>query len=217
MLKQKITFAALAAVLASASFVGAQTSAAPASDSPTSSQVIMMVNLVANVDKGIDTKKAKAGDPFTAKVATGGKLNDGTNVPVGSLLEGHVDSVTPSQNKGDSVLTVTIDKLAVKNGNEIPVKATITRVDSVAPITEDKGYGDPSSYQRQNIAGSRPASAQDPNGPPSPHSIPGLTLASSAHDAASGTLTQAKGNLHLANTVQLQVSVGIVPAGGIVK
>jgi hypothetical protein len=217
MLKQKATLVALAAVLTSASLVGAQSSTSPHAGEVPQPQIIAMINLVANVDKSIDTKKAKAGDPFSAKVATGGKLNDGTNVPVGSLLEGHVDSVTPSQNKGDSVLTVTVDKLAIKNGNEIPIKATIIRIDSVAPITEDKGYGDPSAYRVQNIPSSRPASLQDPNAPPSPHSIPGLTLASSPHDAASGTFTQAKGNLHLGNTVQLQVSVGVVPPGGVVK
>ena len=215
MLKQKT--AAAAVVLALASCLGAQTSTASQSAPAEQPPVITMVNLVANVDKSIDTKKAKTGDPFTAKVTTAGKLHDGTNVPTGSLLEGHIDSVTPSENKGDSILTVTIDKLAIKNGNEIPVKATITHVASLAPVTEDKAYSDPSSYTRQNIAGSRPASLQDPNAPPSPHSIPGLTLASSPHDAASGTFTQAKGNLHLANTVQLQVSVGIVPPGGIVK
>jgi len=217
MIKQKVLFVALAAVLTSASFVGAQSSTSPQSDAASQPQIITMVNLVANVDKSIDTKKAKTGDPFTAKVTTAGKLHDGTNVPTGSLLEGHIDSVTPSENKGDSILTVTIDKLAIKNGNEIPVKATITHVASLAPVTEDKAYSDPSSYTRQNIAGSRPASLQDPNAPPSPHSIPGLTLASSPHDAASGTFTQAKGNLHLASTVQLQVSVGIVPPGGVVK
>jgi len=215
MLKQKT--AAAAVVLALASCLGAQTSTASQSAPAEQPPVITMVNLVANVDKSIDTKKAKTGDPFTAKVTTAGKLHDGTNVPTGSLLEGHIDSVTPSENKGDSILTVTIDKLAIKNGNEIPVKATITHVASLAPVTEDKAYSDPSSYTRQNIAGSRPASLQDPNAPPSPHSIPGLTLASSPHDAASGTFTQAKGNLHLASTVQLQVSVGIVPPGGVVK
>ena len=121
--------------------------------------------------------------------------------------------MTPSENKGDSVLTVTIDKLAIKGGTEIPVKATITHVASFAPITEGKAYSDPSSYQPQYIPRSRPTDMQDPNAPKGPHSIPDLLLTSSPHDATSGTFTCAKKNLRLANTVQLQVSVASAPSG----
>jgi len=215
MLKQKA--AMLAFALALAPSFAAQTSVANQPGAGAQPRVIKMVNLVANVDKSIDTRKAKAGDPFTAKVASAEKLNDGTGVPAGSILEGRIDSVTPSENKGDSVLTVTIDKLAIKNGMEIPVKATITHVASVAPITEDRPYSEPSSYQVQYIPRSRPTPLQDPNAPRGPHAIAGLTLTSSSNDATSGTFTRAKSNLHLANTVQLQVSVGVVPPGGVAR
>ena len=208
MLKQTIALMALGANL---SFYPAVAQSTAGGAAP--SHVVQMVNLVANVDKTIHTKKAKAGDPFTAKVTTAGELDDGTNVPAGSVLEGHVDSVTPSENKGDSVLTVTIDKLAIKGGTEIPVKATITHVASFAPITEGKAYSDPSSYQRQYIPSSRPTDMQDPNAPKRPHSIPDLLLTSSPRDATSGTFTCAKKNLDLANTVQLQVSVASAPSG----
>ena len=87
MLKQRIVLVALAASFSSFSTAIAQSTAEGAAPA----HVIQMVNLVANVDKSIDTKKAKAGDPFNAKVATAGKLDDGTDVPAGSILEGHVD------------------------------------------------------------------------------------------------------------------------------
>jgi hypothetical protein len=208
MLKQKIVLLALVASLGGLYTAVAQSTAAGAAPE----HVIQMVNLVANVDKSIDTKKAKAGDAFTAKVTTAGKLDDGTDVPIGSVLEGHVDSVTPSENKGDSVLTVTIDKLAIKNGKEIPVKATITHVASTES-EDDKGYSDPSSYQARSIPATRPSDMQDPNAPKAPHSIPGLTFTSSPHDATSGTFTYAKKNLRLGNSVQLQVSVAAAPPG----
>ena len=54
---------------------------------------------------------------------------------------------------------------------------------------------------------------QDPNGPKAPHSVPDLTLTSSAHDAASGTFTYAKKNLHMNSSFQLQVSVAAAPPG----
>ena len=143
-----------------ATFVGLHSAGAQSSSvqSPPSAHIVQMVNLVTTVDKTVDTKKARAGDPFTARVATAGKLDDSTDVPAGSILEGHVDSVTPSENKGDSVLTVTIDKLAIKNGKEVPVKATITRVDSTSPDSgDDKGYSEPSAYRVTSIPSTKPA------------------------------------------------------------
>jgi hypothetical protein len=210
MLKQNIVLVALAVGLGGVHSAIAQSTAEGAAPA----HVVQMVNLVANVDKTIDTKKAKAGDPFTAKVTTAGKLDDGSDIPVGSVLEGHVDSVTPSENKGDSVLTVTIDKLAIKGGKEIPIKATITHVASTAQDSgDDKAYSDPSSYRVASIPSTKPASMQDPNAPKGPHSIPDLTLKSSPHDATSGTFTYAKKNLRLGNMVQLQVSVASAPPG----
>ena len=215
MLKQKA--AMLAFALALAPSFASQTTAVNQPGAAAQPRVIRMVTLVTNVEKSIDTGKAKVGDPFAVKVANPDKLNDGTIVPAGSILEGRIDSVTPSENKGDSILTITIDKLVVKDGNEIPVKATIIHVASLAPITEERPYSEPSSYQRQNIAASRPASLQDPNAPKGPHAIPDLTLTSSPNDSTSGTFTQAKKNLHLANTVQLQVSVAVVPPREVVR
>ena len=208
MLKQKIILVALAGSLIGLPSAVAQSTAEGAAPA----HIVQMVNLVATVDKSIDTKKAKAGDPFDAKVATAGKLDDGTEVPIGSILEGHVDSVTPSEKKGDSVLTVTIDRLAIKNGKEIPVKATITQVASTSD-EDDKGYSDPSSYRAQNIPSTQPASMQDPNAPKAPHAVPDLKLTSSPHDATSGTFTFAKKNLHMNSSFQLQVSVAVAPPG----
>ncbi|HZD49934.1 MAG TPA: hypothetical protein VE178_14430 [Silvibacterium sp.] len=210
MLKQKVVLLALAVSLNGLHFAVAQSN----TESAGPAHIIQMVNLVATVDKSIDTKKAKAGDPFDAKVATTVKLDDGTDVPSGSVLEGHVDSVTRSENKGDSVLTVTIDKLAIKDGKEIPIKATITQVASTASdSSDDRGYSDPSSYRVQNIPSTRPAGTQDPNAPKVPHSVPDLTLTSSVHDATSGTFTYAKKNLHMNNAFLLQVSVAVAHPG----
>jgi hypothetical protein len=216
MLKQKAT---LAVILASVSCVAAQTPSTPQADSAAPSQVIMMVNLAANIDKGIDAKKTKAGDPFTAKVSTAGKLNDGTIVPIGSLLQGRIDSVTPSENKGDSTLVLTIDKLQIKNGKELPIKATIVSITSTTPTfgNDDKTY-DPSSYRPGTIGDNKSNGQNSQNGAPAgPHPIEGLTLSGSPKDATSATLTQAKKNIHLSNATQIVVSAAVVHAGAVLK
>src|SRR5271156_5632099 len=121
MLKQTAT---LMVVLASVSYASAQT--------------VTMVNVPTTLEKTVDAKKAKAGDPFNAKTTASTQLSDGTKVPAGSILEGHVDAVTPSEKKSDSTVTVTFDKLQVKNGNEVNVKATLVSAMSTAPTGDDK-------------------------------------------------------------------------------
>jgi hypothetical protein len=204
--------ASIAVVLASLSFAGAQSPSTAQPETAPSSHVIMMVNVMATVEKTIDSKKAKAGDPFTARTAATTALSDGTQVPSGSTLIGHIDSVTPSENKGDATLTLTIDKLQIKNGKELAIKATITAVTSTAPLAnDDKGY-DPSSY-RPGTQGDNKANGQNSqsSGATAPHAAEGLTLTGSPKDAISATLTQAKKNIHLSNMNQIVVSVAAVP------
>jgi hypothetical protein len=189
--------------------------------SQSASGTIQMTNVVANVDKTVDSKKAKAGDVFTAKTVEGTNLNDGTTVPIGSVLEGHVDSATPSEHKGDGTLVLTIDKLEIKGGKEIPVKATIMQVSSFERAIGNGGNGEPqdrafdtSARDTARMNGASAGGGQDQSGP---HEVPGLKLDSSVDGPNSGTLTQAKGNVHLSNQNQIQVSVAVIPPGTNVK
>lgn len=182
------------------------------------SNVVTMVNLPATLEKTIDAKKSKVGDAVTAKVSAATQLADGTKVPTGSMLNGHVDSVTPSANKGDSTVVFTFDKLQIKNGPEASIKATVTSVLSTAPTGDDSNY-DPSSSRAGSVGnngrggGSGGQSNQAPGQQPSPHPIDGLTLSGTAQDATSATLTEAKKNLHLSSGVLLVVSVALLPNG----
>jgi hypothetical protein len=206
-----LSFSLIAAMLVA----GAQLSCS-AQDAAPSARVIQMVNLYANLQKTIDGKKSKAGDQVSARVTVGATLSDGTVVPTGSILSGHIDSITPAENRGDSILVLTLDKLDVKNHKELPVRAVIMKVSTLAlNFGQEQANNDPEA--------NRPSSAPDkaPNGdgiidhpPPSnniePHPIPGLTLSGSASEPDSGTLTQEKKNIHLTNNTQLIISVAIV-------
>lgn len=199
MLKQ---IPALAAVLASVSIAAAQS--------------ITMVSVGATLEKTIDAKKAKAGDPISAKVSTAAQLSDGTKVPIGSVFTGHIDSVTPSEKKSDSIMTVTFDKLQIKNGSQIDVKATLESAMTTAP----SGSGGPydAGLARQGAAPNATSNAQsNTGGIGPPHPIDGLTVTGSPHGATSATLTQSKGNVHLSSGVDLVFSVAIVPAGAKVQ
>jgi hypothetical protein len=215
-MKRTPAFAIIAAIFLCPFAGHAQTASEPQAAETPHNQVITMTNILANVDKAVDAKKAKAGEPITAKTTAATQLNDGTRVPVGSILEGHIDSVTPSDKKSDSTMVVTFDKLQIKDkdAKELPVKATLIAITTTASDDNDKPY-DPSSYR----AGSQGDNKANGSNSPStgPHPIAGLTVTGSPKDAASGTLTQAKKNVHLSSGVQLVVSVAAIPPGAILQ
>ena len=204
MLKSRIKqVATLTTVLASVSFAAAQN--------------VTMVSVGAILEKSLDAKKAKAGDPISAKVSTAAQLSDGTKVPIGSVFSGHIDSVTPSEKKSDSTITVTFDKLQIRNGNQIDVKATLVSAMTTAPGGSSGPYDQ--GLARQGAAPNASSNAQSNTGgfSATPHPIDGLTVTGAPQDASSGTLTQSKGNVHLSSGVDLVFSVAIVPAGAKVQ
>lgn len=173
---------------------------------------VRMTIVVANVDKGVDSKKAKPGDLFTAKVVTGTTLNDGTAVSPGSVLEGHVDSATKSEHHGNSTLVLTIDKLKLKNGNVIPVKAVIMQVSSFEGAIGTGGGQNTGPFENNKTDSSMMNSSLGGQGSSSgPHPVPGLTVSNSQNEQNSGTLTQERENVSLSSENQLQVAVAVLP------
>ena len=81
------------------------------------------------VVKTLDSSKLKDGDAVEVETAGAFKLPDGTLVPKGSKLTGHV-TAAKARSKGDpeSQLTVTFDKLNVANGKQLSVKGTVQAV-----------------------------------------------------------------------------------------
>jgi hypothetical protein len=86
---------------------------------------IHLAGLRAVLDKNLDAKKVKQGDSVMAKPEVKLHLADGVDLETSSELLGHVDAVQPSTDKSDSRITVTFDKIKMKDGRQIPVKAII--------------------------------------------------------------------------------------------
>ncbi|HEX5235197.1 MAG TPA: hypothetical protein VFW25_07710 [Silvibacterium sp.] len=176
-----------------------------------------MVNVVCDLEKTIDPKKSNAGDPVTAKVSEDATLSDGTKLAAGSVLTGKIDSITPSENKRDSTLTFTLNKVTTKEGKTIWVKAVVVGVASYTSTFGQELAAGTSEGNRSasSSATTNTGSGMNGQGGPSkggPHYIKGLTLSGSPNAAASATLTQAGKNIHLTNNTQLIVSVAQIPA-----
>jgi hypothetical protein len=84
-----------------------------------------MVPAQAELSKSLDSKKAKQGDAVNAKLTADVQIPNAQELPKNTVLEGHVDQVTASENKSDSTMVVTFDKAKLKDGQELSIKATV--------------------------------------------------------------------------------------------
>jgi hypothetical protein len=86
-------------------------------------------SIFVKVSKTLDSSKLKEGDTFDVETTGGFKLPDGTVVPKGSRLSGHVVAAK-ARSKGDSEsqLTLVFDKLNAANGKQMPVKGDVQAV-----------------------------------------------------------------------------------------
>src|SRR5579872_7176961 len=81
------------------------------------------------VTKTLDSSKLKDGDTFEVETAGSFKLADGTLVPKGSKISGHV-TTAKARSKGDpdSQLTLAFDKLNISGGKQLSLKGDVQAV-----------------------------------------------------------------------------------------
>lgn len=105
----------------------------------------------AKVTKTLDSSKLKEGDAIEVETAGSFKLKDGTLVPKGSKLMGHV-AAAKSRSKGDpdSELTLAFDKLSILGGKQLALKGT---VQAVFPPADEVDPGIPGSSTVQGAGG----------------------------------------------------------------
>src|SRR5262249_16646013 len=85
--------------------------------------------ILATLNKSVDAKKAKQGDEVDARAAQNVVSNGSVVIPRGSKLVGHVTEVKArekGQNK--SSLGIAFDKAVLKNGQEVPLQASIRAI-----------------------------------------------------------------------------------------
>jgi hypothetical protein len=127
----------------------AQTSPPPSAPAPADQARFAEGTLLrAQLDKTIDTKKAKPGDPILAKAMD--ELRSGSQLiaPKGAKIFGHVVEAAPHRGDAPSTLGIAFDKMELANGTEVPLNATIqavARFEAAAPAVYDSGGYSPSA------------------------------------------------------------------------
>jgi len=129
---------------------GAQTTAATseygtatAQAGPTSASTIQATRISAELAKKIDAKDAKVGDEVVAKTTSEARLADGTKLPKGSKLVGHVTDVqAKSHDNHDSHVAFAFDHAVLKDGHEVPVQTMMRSIAAPAPMAASTGSDD---------------------------------------------------------------------------
>jgi len=135
----------LAVALATSLCLGQSTNAAQpgqASTQPSSSPAPPQTTTPAGAAKGhgvmpveltksLDSKKLKEGDPVTGRIAADLRMKDGTAIPRGSKVTGHVTEAK-ARSKGDpqSALGIVFDKISLPGGKDLAIKGEIQAVAS---------------------------------------------------------------------------------------
>jgi hypothetical protein len=76
----------------------------------------------------LDSKTAKNGDSVVVQTKTSVKTPDGTEIPKGSKLVGHVIAAQPSQPGQNSQLALQFDRVELKGGKTMPVHSQIQSI-----------------------------------------------------------------------------------------
>jgi hypothetical protein len=201
--------------------------------SPTASAVEMSPINGELVSK-LDSKTAKTGDSVVVQTKASAKTADGTEIPKGSKLVGHVIGAQSSGAGANSQVALLFDHIELKGGQSLPVHS---QIQSIAPAggaatgsaTSGSPAGSASNPNASGAAGAAPAASDGPaagtvvakNGQIAiiTTSIPGVLLANNAPGQqdprmaqASSILLGAKQDIQLSSGTQ--VVVGISAAGG---
>jgi hypothetical protein len=119
------------------------------------------------LNNGVDSKKAKVGDPIVAHTTAALKsTDDRTILPKGAKVEGHITQADAKSKGGtESALGIQFDKAIMKDGGEIPLSVVIQAVGAPANFS---GAGDTSSLPSPSNTGTTQTSPMSTQHMPPP-------------------------------------------------
>ena len=142
----------------------AQNQSAPQSpaSTPTAAVATPIIVLRGTLGKGLNSKSAQVGQTFVVKTAEPLKLSNGTEIPVGSDISGHVlQSTARANGAADSTLILTFDALQPKGATTgLPIRGI---VQAIAPPPVVAGPGPAIGDMRTEAVGGAASGARVPS------------------------------------------------------
>jgi hypothetical protein len=173
-----------------------EATAAPAAQAPVAQLSPVNGELVSK----LDSKTAKAGDSVVVQTKAAVKTADGTDIPKGSKLVGHVIAVQPSTGGENSQVALQFDHFELKGGQNLPVQS---QIQSIAP----PGGAASAGADSRDMGGPPTAASSDPgmsgaNGSRASGAPQSAASGATAGPASSpaGTLVGKTGNIAIRTT-----------------
>lgn len=108
---------------AAAAHAGASSPVMLQSESPYAEEA---TQVSVELSKGVDSRSSKSGQEVTGKIVAEARMADGTTLPKGSKLIGHVTEVQPSTRENpNGQIAVLFDHVLARDGRQIPVHALL--------------------------------------------------------------------------------------------
>jgi hypothetical protein len=162
---------------------------------------LQAASVSAELTKSVDTKKAQVGDEINAKITNDAKLPDGTELPKGTKLVGNVvDVKAKSKDENDSHLVLVLNRVVLKDGHEMPIKAAVTSM--TAPASN-------ASFDMPSGGSMGGGSAEAGGSSAGASSTPSASNPTTVSDGTSGSAQVATGEM--LKSAQDRVAVGNKP------
>ena len=160
--------------------------------------VIEMSSVKGELVSKLDTKTAKTGDSVVVQTQSSVKTADGTEIPKGSKLVGHVLAAKSSEAGDNSQVALQFDHIELKGGQSVPIHS---QIQSIAPA----GGAAPAGASGAMAGGSSNSGTGGTNAGSMASGSPQSTGAGSGAAAgnsspAAGTVVARTGNIAIATT-----------------
>jgi len=158
----------------------------------------------------LDSKTAKSGDNVVVKTETSIKTADGTEIPKGSKLIGHIIAVQPSGAGTNSQVALQFDHVELKGGQSVAVHS---QIQSISPPGGATSSGDSAAVNggaatgsaaagssNRSMSGPTTSSSRASAAPQATNSDPGAAPAAGNGAPAAGTVVAKNGNIAISTT-----------------
>ena len=163
-------------------------------------QHLKLVSANAELTQGLNTESSRQGQTVMAKLTANVTTSGPMELPKGTMLMGTVEQVQPgSGNKSE--ISIVFNKARLKDGREVPIKATLLGAYPPAAVyTSGGGVGSYLPIQPRLIPSDEKV-LQDPG------ALSNVTMKSAVQSDVSGTFLSTKNNIQLSQGTQLQLAI----------
>ena len=186
---------------------GAETATPNSAAANTAAPAAEMSPIKGELVSKLDSKTAKTGDSVVVQTKSATKTADGTAIPKGSKLVGHVVGAQSSGSGENSQLALLFDHIELKGGQSVPVHS---QVQSVSPASGASSEGGAAATSAPPAGGSSASASGANSGSGGASGAPAQGAGGSAGAAPAASSGPAAGTV-VAKTGQIAISTTSIP------